>query len=381
MEIKNLKKAAQRIQEAIEKRENILICGDSDLDGVAAVVILEETIRSSGGRVKAIYFPNREKEGYGITETSLRHFKKHLPALLISVDFGISNFKEIKIAKEMGFEVIVIDHHQILDELPEADIIVDPKQKEDKYPFKEFSAAGLVFKLSEIVLGDHASARLKKSLLEMAALSTVADMMPRESENRLIIEQGLFALEKTSRPGIKAFFESNEFKSYVNQNEIISKMISILNVRDVKYNLPASFRLLTCPSLTESKKLVKKLLKKNDLRKKKIEKTVIEIEKLMVLKNEPLIFEGERRFDSFVLSSVASILTHRHLKPVFLYKKMAKESQGTIRSPAGIDTVDLMKKCKKHLLTFGGHAQASGFRAKNQNLDKFKNCLIKELKQ
>jgi len=136
MEIKNLEKAAQRILEAIKKRERILIYGDSDLDGVCSVIILKETIKNLGGKIDAVYFPEREVEGYGISEKGLISLKKFSPALFISLDCGISNFKEIEIAKNYGFFVIVIDHHQVLDELPKADIIVDPKQRDDQYPLK-----------------------------------------------------------------------------------------------------------------------------------------------------------------------------------------------------------------------------------------------------
>lgn len=384
MEIKNLKKAAERITAAIKNKEKIILYGDADLDGISSVIIMEETIKTLGGKVEVCYFPDREVEGYGINESALKFLKKYSPALLVAVDCGIGNFKEIKLAKKLGFKVIILDHHQPLDKLPVADIIVDPKQKDDKYPFKGLAAVGVVFKVSELLLennGKKIAEGLKKSFLELVALATIADMMPRQSENKIFIEEGLYSIKNSFRPGIKAFFEINSLKKCPNLDQKISKIISILNVRDVKNRMPAGFRLLISPSLEEAKKIIKTLLLKNKTRKEKTEKIIEEIEKRIENKKDPLVFEGDRNFDSALLSSVASVISRTYFKPTFLYKKMAKETQGTVRVPNNINSVDLMKKCSKYLLTYGGHPQASGFRVKNKNLEKFRSCLINNLKK
>jgi single-stranded-DNA-specific exonuclease len=378
-EIKNLKKAAERILQAIKKKEKIILYGDADLDGVSSVIILEETIKNLGGKVSALYFPDREIEGYGISKTGLDFFKKEAPALLIAVDCGIGNFREVKLAKKLGFEVIIIDHHEVLDVLPEADIIVDPKQKGDKYPFKNLASAGIIFKLSETLLKKRMTSNLRRTFLELVALGTIADMMPRQSENKIFIEEGLHSLENSWRPGIKVFLETDPFKSYQNLNQKVSKIISILNIRDVKMRLPASFRLLTTSSFEEAKKIIGELLEKSKIRKEIIEKMTEEIEKRITKKTEPIIFEGDSTFELTLISSVASIICQKYQKPTFLYKKMVDESQGTVRVPTGINSVALMKKCSKYPLTFGGHPQASGFRIKNEDLEKFKKCLIKNL--
>src|SRR3990170_683109 len=149
MEIKNLKKAAQRILRAIKDKEKIILYGDSDLDGVSSVIILKESIRNLGGHAEAIYFPDRDKEGYGLTKKALESLKDFVPALLVMADCGIGNFEELSLAKKIGLEAVVIDHHEVLGKLPIASIIVDPKQKTDKYPFKLFAATGIVYKLSK----------------------------------------------------------------------------------------------------------------------------------------------------------------------------------------------------------------------------------------
>lgn len=380
-EIKNLKKAAQRIIKAIKDKEKIILYGDADLDGVTTVIILQDSIKSLAGRISAVYFPDREIEGYGITEKGLKLLKKYSPALLIALDCGIGNFKEVKLAKSLGFKVLIIDHHEILDKLPEAEIIVDPKQKDDKYPFKGLSCAGLVFKLSEVLLENKLTEGLRKNLLELVALSTIADMMPRESENEIFIEEGLSSLKSSWRPGIKAFLETEPFKDYSDIKQKVSKIISILNIRDIKNNFPASFRLLTSSSLPETKEIIEELQGKTEMRKEKIEQMIAEVEERLKEKDAPIVFEGDVDFDLILLSSVASTICQKYLKPAFLYKKMSQESHGTVRTPKEINSVSLMKKCSEYLLTYGGHAQASGFRIKNENLEKFKTCLIENFKK
>jgi len=306
--------------------------------------------------------------------------------LLIALDCGIGNFKEVVMAKKLGFEVIIIDHHQILDKMPEASIVVDPKQKGDKYPFKELATAGIVFKLSELLLKNIMTENLRKNFLELTALATIADMMPREEENKIFIEKGLKSLENSWRPGIKAFFEMKAFESFEDFDRSVSKIISILNVRDVENSLPASFRLLTNHSLKESKAMVEKLLEKRELRKEKIKETMERIEEKISREADnthpppSIIFMGSPDWEFTLISSVASIICQRYQKPTFIFKKLETESIGTVRAPSGTNSVSLMEKCSKYLLTYGGHPLASGFRIKNENLEKFKECLIKQLK-
>jgi single-stranded-DNA-specific exonuclease len=377
MEIKNLKEAAKRIKKAIEKGEKIILYGDADLDGVTSVLILKETIESLGGKITKIYFPDREIEGYGISEKALENFKDLAPALFIALDCGIGNFNEVKKAKKMGFEVIIVDHHEILDNLPEADIIVDPKQPGDSYPFKEFATVGLAFKLSEAILENKMNDFLRRNFLELVAIATIADMMVQEGENKEMIREGLISLASTFRPGFLVFFQDPEFKDLPILKKV-GKMISILNVRDVQNHFPASFRLLGASSLEEAQEIISNLKGKLRERQEKIERMTQKILE-RISENDKLIFEGDENFDLTLLSSIASFLCQKFQKPVFLYKKMQSESHGTVRTPKSINGVELLKKCKDLLISYGGHPQAAGFRIKNENLDKFKNLLLKNL--
>jgi single-stranded-DNA-specific exonuclease len=379
-EIKNLKKAAQKIIESVQNRENIIVYGDADLDGVAAVIICEESIKNLGGRVAALYFPDRESEGYGITKTALKSLKKFAPALIVAVDLGIGNFEEVKIAREAGFGTVIVDHHEILDGLPEADVVVDPKQEGDEYPFKFLCAAGLAFKLSEALLGQKMSKSLRESFLELVALATLADMMPRVEENKYFIDEGLKTVSNSYRPGIRAFFENQAFEFEEGGfNRKIGKMISTLNIRDVKKGLPAAYQLLCVKTAKQASELIGEFAKINQQRREKIKFVVEEIQSMFSKNLDPIVFGGSSEWDLSLLGTIASIICQQYGKPTFIYKILEKESQGTVRSVEEIDSVALMKKCKHLLMTYGGHPKASGFRVKNENLEKFKACLIENL--
>jgi len=375
MEIKNLQKAADRILRAINDKEDIIIYGDSDLDGVTSVIILKECIKNLGGDVTAIYFPDRETEGYGVNEKAIANLKQYSPALFITLDCGVGNFSEIRLLKKLGFSVIVIDHHEILGKIPQADIVVDPKQKGDKYPFKYFANVGIVYRLSKLLLGDKMTDNLKKDFLELAAMATIADMMPQTDDNEEIIIEGLSSLKNSWRPGIQALLSLQSFSSLSLMHQV-NKMNSLLNIRNVEDNMPVAFRLLTISDFDEAGKMVEKLLKKNAEKRRKIKEIVEQIERKILGNKENIIFEGSFAWELILLGIVAAILSQKYGKPVFLYRKSKDNSQGSIRAPEDYNVVEAMKACKDYLVMYGGHPRAAGFRIENNNLEKFKECLI-----
>ena len=373
--IKNLKKAADRIRKAIKKKERIIVYGDADMDGVASVIILKEAIKNLGGENPIVYFPDREKEGYGISEAALLKLEQYSPALFVAVDCGIGNFKEVTLAKKLGFEVIIVDHHEILDKLPDTPIIVDPKQKGDRYPFKQFAAVGLVFRLAEQLFKDKMPEAIRKNFLELAAQATIADMMPRTDDNELIIAEGLSSISSSWRPGMQILLGLEDFKD-LNLMERIYKVNSLLNVRDVQDNLPVAFRILTAQTREEAMAIIETLFAKYVERKEKIKKITEDLDRKVSRAGEgKFIFAGEEDWDITLLGVVASTAVQKYQKPVFLFKKMEKESHGGIRAPKGFNVVEAMKTCSGLFITYGGHPQAAGFRIKNENVAKLKECL------
>lgn len=374
-EIKNLKKTAFRILKAIKKKEKIIIYGDSDMDGVCSVIILKECIKNLGGKNLRIYFPDRETEGYGINKIALKKLKDEAPALFITLDFSIEASKELDTAKKGGFEVIIIDHHDISNKNPKADIFVNPKQKGDKYLFKLFANVGITFRLAKLLFKEKMPDSLRRDFLELAAMATIADMMPRTDENEEIIIEGLSSLKNSWRPGIQALLslESLESLTLIHQ---VNKINSLLNIRNIENGLPGSFRLLTISNLEEANKMVEKLLEKSIIKKRRIKNIIEQIEQRISRNKDNVVLEGSSDWELILLGIAAAILSQKYQRPVFLYRKDKNDSQGSIRASKGLNVVEAMKSCSKLLVTYGGHPQAAGFKIKNKNIEKFRECLI-----
>ena len=376
MEIKNLKKAAARITKAIKNQERIILYGDADMDGIGSTIILKEAIKTLGGKITAIYFPDRELEGYGLNEDALNYLKKQVPALLILLDCGISNLDEVKIAKNLGFEVMIVDHHQPLKKLPSASLIVNPKQKGDKYPFKEFAAAGVVFRLIERLLAEKMTTSLRNNFLELVALATIADMMPQTNDNSEIVGEGLRSLKNTSRPALQAFWEIDPVIKD-NTNQFAQKIILACNAGNGKNHSNEAYLLLTAKSVKEAESMAKHLLDKAYDRHLQIKEIVEEIERKVLRKTgDIIIFEGEDEWPVLMLGPAASKIVRAYKKPVFLYNQKNGVCQGAVRTPKGMDSVKAMVHCSRTLEIYGGHAQAAGFRIKEKDLEKFRSCLI-----
>ncbi|MBU0547061.1 MAG: DHH family phosphoesterase [Patescibacteria group bacterium] len=378
-EIKNLKKVAQRILEAIKNKEKIIIYGDSDPDGVGSVIILEETIKELGFKSPKIYFPDREKEGYGLNEKALKCLKKYSPALLITLDCGIGNISEVETAKKMGFEVIIIDHHKVLSQVPKASIICAPKQKGDKYPFKELANAGLTYKLSKLLFSLANQHFNPERFLEIVVLATISDMMIIEADNEKFIKEGSLALNFTQRPGLIALIDITKFENWDSQ-EIRQKLVSILNAGQTIKHLNEAYVLLSEKNLTKAKNMVQLLVKKSEYRRQEIKKIFEEIEK-RIDNSDLIVFDGDANWPLILLGPSASRACNKYGKPVFLFHKGDKECPGAVRMPSGVDAVKAMTSCEDLLKTYGGHALAAGFRIETKNLENFKNCLIKYFKR
>lgn len=382
--IKNIDKAAERIKQAVKNRERIILYGDSDLDGISSVVILEETIKSLGGRIDVAFFPDRENDGYGINVAALEKLKDRVPALFITLDLGIGNIKEVEMANAMGFEVIIIDHHETLFGVPPAAIIVDPKQTDDPYPFKGLANVGVTFNLCLELLSDKISKKLKESFLELAALGTIADMVPQTNQNQEIIEEGLRSLKNTFRPALRAFLDilGNGEVFGVPSGSSLPKIISALNAAESVNFENESYALLICSDKKKCNDMAQTLLDKNAYKQTLVKNITQEVERRIAQKpDEPIIFEGDPAWKLTLAGPVASIICNKYAKPAFIYKKLDKESCGSVRNPKGTNSVDAMKECDNFLLTYGGHAQASGFRVKNEHLTRFKDCLNKFFKK
>ncbi len=373
--LKNIEQAAERIRQAVQNKERIIIYGDSDMDGISSTVILQEAIQTLGGQVFLTMFPDRENDGYGVNKKALEALKNSSPALLITLDLGIGNIKEVEGLNKMGFEVIIIDHHEVLEKIPNAKVVVDPKQAGDDSGFTYLANVGVTFKLCEELLKDKFSENLKNSFLELVALATISDMVPQIEDNKIFIEKGLRSLGNTFRPALRAFVD------IFGEGEVAtggsSRIISSLNAAESKDFKNESYELLVNPNPEECREGAEKLIAKVQYKQLKIKQAADEVERRISQKpDEAVIFEGDPAWRLTLAGPIASIIAGKYQKPTFIYKKGDTESCGSVRSlNEGQNSVDAMKTCADFLITYGGHAKASGFRLKNENLEKFKNCL------
>jgi len=349
------------------------------LDGTASATILKETIDNLLGRnhlKTAVFFPKRKEEGYGLNDKALdviiSQFKKG--GLLITLDCGITNFEEVKKAGKNGFTVIIVDHHQPIGGLPEADIIVDPKQQEETRVFKEYANAGITFKLAEEILKEEMPSLLRESFLELTALATISDMMIETEENKEFIIQGLATIENSERPAFKALFSFLSPDDFNSKRDWISKVNSALNSSKMDGHIMAVYSFLIESDLEKAKGMARELLEESDQKHREISVLVDEITRKSL--NGSLIFEGSPDWNIEYLGAVASRLCNRFEKPVFLHQKYEEFSRGTVRVPKGKDAVKAMESCKELLRTFGGHPPAAGFTVENKNIEKFKKCLL-----
>ncbi len=362
--MKNLKEVSERIKKAVNDNEKIVLYGDADLDGVASAVILEEAIDKIGGRA-VVYISNREKWGYGLSKEAVLNMKDESPALLISLDCGISNFEGAEVANKEGFDFVIIDHHKTQSKLPKASLILDPLQEGDWYPFKKLANVGVVYKLVEEMLGKDFSSK-KNRFLEMVVLATIADMVPKEADNKKFLEEGLRLLESPSITALATLKKRTE-------GSFVERVIHLLHVTKPKGKANNTYFLLKEENLQKIEKLIDEMEADYEIRRRRLEEEEERIGE-KVNENAPFIFQ-EGSFLPSLAGSVASRIIKKYGKTVFLYVRKDGMASGSVRTASGQDAVEMMTHCKKYLESFGGHPEAAGFLLKEENIENFKNCL------
>jgi single-stranded-DNA-specific exonuclease len=390
MKIKNIDLVAERIKQSVVNNEQVVIFGDSDLDGVSSVVILKETIDNLRAILPVVQkekypeimvcFPDRQNEGYGLNQTALDFIKSRVKGgLLITLDCGITNYDEVKDAKANGFEVVIVDHHMpVGGQVPAADILMDPKQPGDDFPFKEYCNAGLAFKLSEEILKDKMSAMLRESLLELTAMATISDMMIEIDENREFILEGLLNIEYSNRPSIKTLVNLLGRENFNSKRDLISRLNAVLNSARMEDHTTYTYLYLIQSDLGKAKEMAQELIEENENRQDEIFSLTNNLKAILAEKvGSPIVFEGAPNWNIEYLGAVASRICNYYNKPTFIYQKYAEFSRGTVRVPKGYDAVKAMESCSTLLRTFGGHPPAAGFTVMNENVEQFKQCLLK----
>ena len=370
----DMQKAVDRINEAIDNEEKILVYGDYDADGITSTVLLVETLISLGANVSS-YIPNRFEEGYGPNKEAFTKIINSGISLIITVDNGIAGVEEVELANELGCDVIITDHHKIQDIIPNAYAIIHPEHPEGDYPFKKLAGVGVAFKLAHALLEI-----FPDFLLDLVAIGTIADMVSITDENRIFVKQGLELLNEDPRIGLKMLLELSNINSKIDEQTvgfyIAPKLNSIGRMDSAKLGL--SF--LMAEDAANARVLAEQIERFNIERKQvteEIVKDVIDKIETSDKKNKNVIMiSGD--YHEGVLGIVASNIVEKYQKPVFIMNSKEGILKGSARSIYDFNIYTAMNKISDLFIAFGGHTLAAGFSFDEVNLNKIEDFLDNE---
>ena len=373
----NMQKAVDRINEAIENEEKILVYGDYDADGITSTVLLVETLISMGANVSS-YIPNRFEEGYGPNKEAFTKIIDSGITLIITVDNGIAGVEEVDLANELGCDVIVTDHHKIQDTIPNAYAIIHPEHPEGNYPFKKLAGVGVAFKLAHALLEI-----FPDFLLDLVAIGTIADMVSITDENRIFVKQGLELINEDPRIGLKMLLELSGIDTKIDEQTvgfyIAPKLNSIGRMDSAKLGLT----FLMAEEPVTARALAEQIEQYNIQRKQVTEdivKDVIsKIENSEKKQKNVIMVSGE--YHEGVLGIVASNIVEKYQKPVFIMNEKEGVLKGSARSIFDFNIYVAMNKISDLFLAFGGHTLAAGFSFEKSNFEKIEEFLDKEFEE
>ena len=373
----DMQKAVDRINEAIENEERILVYGDYDADGITSTVLLVETLISMGANVSS-YIPNRFEEGYGPNKEAFTKIINSGISLIITVDNGIAGVEEVELANELGCDVIITDHHKIQDTMPNAYAIIHPEHPDGNYPFKKLAGVGVAFKLAHALLEI-----FPDFLLDLVAIGTIADMVSITDENRIFVKQGLELLNEDPRIGLKMLLELSSIDTKIDEQTvgfyIAPKLNSIGRMDSAKLGL--TFLMAEDP--VTAKSLAEQIEQYNIERKKVTEdivKDVInKIENSNKKEKNVIMVSGE--YHEGVLGIVASNIVEKYQKPVFIMNEKEGILKGSARSIFDFNIYTAMNKISDLFLAFGGHTLAAGFSFEQSNFEKIEGFLDNEFEE
>ncbi len=397
--LKGMKTAVKRIRQALAKKEKIIIYADYDADGVCSGAILFSTLQYLGAKNLQVYIPDRNKEGHGVNKQAVKKICKDKTDLMITVDCGISNLEEADLAASLGLDIIITDHHQPKDKLPKAVAVIDPWQKNDKYPFNDLCGAGVAYKLACALLHEeenNSDCPLKKWLLDLVALATVADVMPIIGENRTLVKYGLGVLAQTKRIGLQELMKMAKVVPELTESSLNGEApLTNLNTYTIGFILAprlnaagrmnhanVAFNLLISKNKKEAEKLAQEINENNLVRQKLTERIVNEAkkrleEKISQKEIPKLIFEGSANWPVGLIGLVAGKIADQYNRPTIIYQEQGSSISGSCRSIQNFNILEMLKQASDFLYSFGGHKKAAGFKVKKVNLNKVKNILTK----
>jgi single-stranded-DNA-specific exonuclease len=369
-------KTVERIKQAIEQNEKIMIYGDYDADGVSSTSVLLSALTLLGADVD-FYIPNRFTEGYGPNEHAFRSISGQGYKLVITVDTGISAVHEAVLAKELGFDFIITDHHEPGPQLPDAYAIIHPKKPGSSYPFKELAGVGVAFKLAHALLGE-----VPEHLLELAVIGTIADLVPLQGENRLIASKGLKYLQRTNRPGIQALLRVCGIKQEeINEDTIGFAIGPRINAVGRLQSADPAVHLLMTTNESEAMELAEEIDGLNKERQQLVndmtEEAVSIVESSYPPEENGVLIIAREGWNAGVVGIVASRLVDRFYRPTIVLSIDSEKgiAKGSARSIDGFDLFANLSTCRDILPHFGGHPMAAGMTLQMQDVDELRSRL------
>ncbi len=395
----DMKKAVGRILQAIDKKERIGIWGDYDVDGVSSVALLYDFFKKISFDNFTYYIPSRQEEGYGLNKDGLDELSKEKVNLLVTVDCGIRDFKNIEYAKSLGMEVIITDHHEpsssidtAQEELPEAFAVIDPKRIDSKYPEKILCGAGVVWKLIQAILQTKREllpGGQEKWFLDLVGLATLADMVPLTGENRMLALFGLKVMQRSRRPGFLKFFSMLKMnKENLNEDDVSFMIAPRLNAASRMGHPIDALNLLIADNEIDASTYAKHLSSINDDRKILVANIVKEAKKKIREKfdnggEKPVIVIGNPDWYPSILGLVANSIVEEYERPVFLWGRGGGDEEGeerllrgSCRSDGVTDLVAVMEKRREVFIEFGGHKMSGGFSVSFEKIHTLEEVLV-----
>lgn len=375
--------AINRIIEAMNNNEKIMIYGDYDVDGITSISVLQKFLKEREVIVSS-YIPNRLEEGYGLNKNAIKGIYDKGYRLMITVDCGISAIEEIEYANSLGITTIITDHHEPLEELPKALAVIDAKRKDNKYPFNQLAGVGVVFKVIQalgIKLGLDEKEYLK--YLDLVCVGTISDIVPLVDENRVIAKLGLKLVNVTKNLGLRCLLESAGYKT-IDSNTVSFGIAPRVNACGRMGHENEALDIFLSDDIDEVKKLSDKLNEYNRTRQeteKNIVKEALELIETNKENEKSAIVLGHKGWHHGVIGIVSSKITETYFKPSILVSFEDGIAKGSGRSIPGFDLHEALCKCSKFLEKYGGHEMAVGLSLREENFENFKEELNKIAKE
>ena len=367
--MRDLDRAAQRVRQALERGEHIAVYGDYDVDGITSTCLLTQFLTGRGATVTP-YIPDRLEEGYGLNCEAVTGLAQQGVKLIVTVDCGITAVDEVDHAAALGVDVVITDHHECKAELPRAAAVVDPHRPDCPYPFKGLAGVGVALKLAMAVAGPEGERQVLDEFADLAAIGTVADVMPMVGENRTIVQLGLRALAQPKRVGLAMLVrEAGMDNRPLNSVSIGYALAPRINAAGRMGCAGVAVELLLTEDRDRAAELARELCRQNKERQE-IETDIFDqcVQRLGREPQKDAIVLADPDWHQGVVGIVASRLTEQYACPAFMICLSGGVGKGSCRSYGGVNLFAVLEGCEDLLVAFGGHELAAGFTVREENI-------------